>query len=64
MARDALVERASVAGIEAIMLSPVIGDFNDDLQAFDVDAMRANVRVQPAPQDIARFMERAQRESA
>lgn len=46
------------------MLSPVIGDFNDDLQAFDVDAMRANVRVQPAPQDIARFMERAQRESA
>lgn len=56
-ARDALVERANVAEIEASLLSPVLGDFNDDLRSVGVDAMRANVRVQLAPQDVARFME-------
>jgi phage/plasmid primase-like uncharacterized protein len=56
VARDALVERAQAAGIEAIVLSPALGDFNEDLQAFGMDALRAAIRVQLAPEDVARFM--------
>lgn len=55
-ARDSLIERANAVGIEAIVLSPILGDFNEDLRHFGVDALRANVRVQLAPQDVARFM--------
>jgi hypothetical protein len=55
-ARDILVERAAEAGIEAIPLSPTLGDFNDDLRRLGLDALRAAVRVQIAPEDIARFM--------
>jgi len=55
-ARDSLIERASVAGIEAITLSPTLKDFNDDLRQFGADALRAMLRVQIAPQDVARFM--------
>ena len=55
-ARDSLVERANATGIEAIVLSPRLGDFNEDLRHFGIDALRANVRVQLAPQDVARFM--------
>ena len=33
VARDRLFERADAAGIEAIVLSPVLGDFNEDLGA-------------------------------
>jgi len=55
-ARDSLFERADAVGIEAIILSPVLGDFNEDLRALSTDALAANVRVQLAPQDVARFM--------
>jgi hypothetical protein len=55
-ARDSLIERADAAGIEAIILSPVLGDFNEDLRTLSTDALAANVRVQLAPQDVARFM--------
>jgi len=55
-ARDVLTERASAAGIEAIPLSPTLGDFNDDLRHLGLDALRAAVRVQIAPEDVARFM--------
>ena len=55
-ARDSLIERADAVGIEAIILSPVLGDFNEDLRALSTDALAANVRVQLAPQDVARFM--------
>lgn len=58
-ARDSLTQRANAAGIEAITLSPMFGDFNEDLRQLGVDALRANVRVQLAPQDVARFMARA-----
>jgi hypothetical protein len=54
-ARDSLVERANAAGIEVIVLSPVLEDFNEDLRHLGLDAFRANLRVQLAPQDIARF---------
>ncbi|MFN0114805.1 MAG: toprim domain-containing protein [Paracoccaceae bacterium] len=55
-ARDSLVARANEVGIEAITLSPVSGDFNDDLVARGRDALRAEVRVQLAPEDVSRFM--------
>jgi hypothetical protein len=51
-----LVERARAVGIEAITLSPRLGDFNDDLRTFGHDALRAALRVQIAPKDVARFM--------
>jgi hypothetical protein len=33
-----------------------LGDFNEDLRAFGIDALRAAIRVQIAPEDVARFM--------
>lgn len=58
-ARNALIERADSAGIEAIVLSPRLGDFNEDLRLIGIDALRAGARLQLAPQDVARFMARA-----
>ncbi|KTT73832.1 DNA primase [Sphingomonas sanguinis] len=55
-ARKSLVERADVAGIEAIVLTPRLKDFNEDLRHFGTDALRAMLRVQLAPLDVARFM--------
>ena len=55
-ARDSLIARAFDAGIEAITLSPMLGDFNDDLVARGLDALRAEIRVQLAPEDVSRFM--------
>ena len=51
-----LTERAEAAGIEALALSPRMGDFNEDLQAFGPGALRAALRIQLAPQDAVRFM--------
>ena len=58
-AMASLIDRANEAGIEAIALSPRLGDFNEDLRALGIDALRAAVRVQIAPEDVARFMELA-----
>ncbi len=55
-ARDTLIERAHAAGIDVIPLSPELGDFNDDLRLLGIDALRAAVRVQLDPRDVARFM--------
>ena len=55
-ARDILIERANAEGIEAIPLSPAFGDFNEDLRQLGIDALRAGVRVQLAPEDALRFM--------
>jgi len=52
-----LVDRALEAGIEVIALSPQLGDFNEDLRTLGADALRAALRSQLAPQDVARFME-------
>ena len=51
MALAALTERAEAAGIEALVLSPRMGDFNEDLLAFGLGALRAALRIQLAPQD-------------
>jgi hypothetical protein len=55
-ARDGLVERANAAGIEAIVISPELSDFNEDLRTHGIDALRMEARLQVAPQDVARFM--------
>ena len=39
-----LTQRAKAAGIEAIALSPRLGDFNEDLHVFGLDALRAALR--------------------
>ena len=51
-----LTQQAQSAGVEAIILSPGLGDFNDDLRALGLAELRANLRGQIAPEDIARFM--------
>ena len=53
---DRLFDRAHAARIDAVTLSPQGDDFNDDLRRFGVDALRAAVRVQLVPEDVARFM--------
>ena len=55
-ARDRLVVRATAVGIEAIILSPLLKDFNEDLRHLGNEALRANLRGQVAPQDVARFL--------
>ena len=52
-----LIERATAAGIEAIILSPTLQDFNDDLRRLGVNELRAAIRGQIAPEDVARFMD-------
>ena len=51
-----LFDRAQSAGIEAMVLSPQCGDFNEDLRNFDINALRAALRIQLAPEDVARFL--------
>ena len=55
-ARDSLIDRASAAGIEAIVLSPAMGDLNEDLRHLGLDALRAGLRPQLAPEDVVRFL--------
>jgi phage/plasmid primase-like uncharacterized protein len=59
MALATLTERAEAAGIEALALSPRLGDFNEDLQAFGPGALRAALRPQLASQDAVRFIRKA-----
>ena len=55
-ARDTLIERADAGGIEAIVISPELGDFNEDLRSLGLDTLSVEARLQVAPQDVARFM--------
>jgi hypothetical protein len=59
VAMATLTERAQKVGIEALGLSPKLGDFNEDLRHVDVDEVRAALRVQLAPEDVARVMDTA-----
>jgi hypothetical protein len=52
----ALADRATDAGIEAITLSPQLEDFNEDVRLLGADALVAALRIQIAPEDVARFM--------
>jgi hypothetical protein len=51
-----LLQRAEATGIEAITLSPRLGDFNEDLHVFGLDALRAELRMQLVPEDVCRFL--------
>jgi hypothetical protein len=51
-----LTERAQAAGIEALKLSPALGDFNEDLRRLGVDHLRTALRFQLAPEDVPRFL--------
>ncbi len=51
-----LLERTGAVGIEAIVLKPRLGDFNEDLRLLGPNALTARLKLQVAPQDIARFM--------
>jgi hypothetical protein len=54
-----LIERASGDGIEAIVLSPRLADFNEDLRMLGPAALQAALRAQIAARDAARFMAEA-----
>jgi hypothetical protein len=56
LAVSTLTERAQSAGIEALTLTPALGDFNEDLRHLGVDELRAALRVQLAPEDVPRFL--------
>lgn len=47
--------RAQAARIEALVLAPTLGDFNDDLRQLGLDALASALRVQLAPEDVTRF---------
>jgi hypothetical protein len=51
-----LTQRAEAAGIEAITLSPRVGDFNEDLHIFGLEALRTALRLQLVPEDVVRFL--------
>lgn len=51
-----LFDRARMARIDAVALSPQGDDFNGDLRTFGIDALRAALRVQLTPEDVARFL--------
>lgn len=51
-----LTERAEAAGIEALTLTPSLGDFNEDLRTLGAGALAAGLRVQLAPEDVDRFL--------
>ncbi|MEO5326411.1 toprim domain-containing protein [Mesorhizobium sp. CC13] len=55
-AMTVLIERASAVGIETIVLTPRLGDFNEDLRLLGFDALAAHLRLQVASQDVGRFM--------
>ncbi|ESY22423.1 hypothetical protein X751_08210 [Mesorhizobium sp. LNJC395A00] len=57
-ARDSLMERATDAGIEAIVLSPAMEDFNEDLGRFGLAAFRAPIADQLMRKDCLRYLKR------
>jgi len=51
-----LTQRANAVGVEAITLSPRLGDFNEDLHIFGLATLRAELRLQLVPEDVVRFL--------
>jgi hypothetical protein len=63
-AMKGLIGRAQVAGIEAIVLSPQCGDFNEDLRCLGISALWAALRIQIIPEDATRFLRTSVRSRA
>jgi hypothetical protein len=55
-AADRLAERAGADGIEAIRLTSRLEDVNEDLRAFGLTELRADLRPQLAPEDVDRVL--------
>lgn len=51
-----LTTRAQEAGIDTVPLDARLGDLNDDLRLLGLDEFAAGMRVQLAPEDVARFL--------
>ena len=51
-----LTARAQEAGIDTVPLDARLGDLNDDLRLLGCDEFAAGIRVQLAPEDVARFL--------
>mgnify|MGYP000036951100 FL=1 len=51
-----LTERASSAAVEVVPLSPMLGDFNEDLRLMGPERMRAALVAQFVPEDVSRFL--------
>src|SRR6516165_8662401 len=51
-----LTERAHSAGIEALTLTPTLGDFNEDLRELGIEELHPALRIQLAPEDVPRFL--------
>lgn len=58
-ASDHLADRAHQAGIETIVLSPVLTDFNDDLRQFGLSAFRTMITDQLMRSDRIRYLNRS-----
>jgi hypothetical protein len=55
-AADRLAERAGADGIDAIRLTSRLEDVNEDLRAFGLTELRADLRPQLAPEDVDRVL--------
>ncbi len=55
-ARDRLLERAAGVGIETVVLSPRLEDFNEDLRRYGPYALRTLMRPQLVQEDASRFV--------
>ncbi|MFC5417986.1 toprim domain-containing protein [Bosea eneae] len=53
---ERLSERAASSGIETIVLSPRLRDFNDDLRRLGAEALWARLRSQLSAEDVVRFL--------
>lgn len=58
-ARDRLIERAIEAGIEAIVLSPRMEDFNEDLRYLGLEPLRTSIADQLLRRDRVRYLKLA-----
>jgi len=58
-ARDRLIERAVEAGIEAIVLSPSMEDFNEDLRYLGLEPLRTSIADQLLRRDRVRYLKLA-----
>lgn len=54
-----LMARTDAAGIEAIVLTPVMDDFNGDIRRFGASSLRHQLHPQLAPEDVSRFLNSA-----
>lgn len=56
-ATEALGGRAAEAGVDVLVLDALLGDINDDLRHLGRAELTARMRVQLAPEDVARSLE-------